>query len=281
MGFGITGFVKTVTKKALIRYVEPEFNEALKNAGLSEMTLDDFTVQGDGTILGGIEAYAREAIGGYLASFIGVIQEVKPDVRKSELHRYKSNVTQYAVEDGSIFTQHIIQQPIKVSLQFEETNAGFGTMLSGIMNMAQMVISPYSKTMFEQLIDIWEKKIPVEIVTEHRIYKNMVIESLPIAHKSPYKRALQVNVDFIQLSTYQFDVDEKKGKTESVNKSANAVKSGGKQQLEDVSNNTPLQDLVGAEERVSKFNIMTASEEEISQHLKDVDYLNDHGMVAW
>lgn len=283
MGFGITGFVKAATKKALIRYVDPEFNESRKEAGLSEMTLDDFKVQGDGTIIGGLTAYAKESIGGYLASFIGIIQDVKPDVRKAESHKYRSTVTQYAVEDGTILSQHIIQQPIQVTLQFEETNAGIGKMLSGITNLVSMATGiSFGKSTFEQLTEVWERKIPVEIVTENRIYKNMVIENLPIMHKSPYKGALQIMVDFIQLSTYQIEIAEKKGITNAINNAANAVKSGGKQQLENISNKPDAKAIADAQSRVSQFkaeDMYKYTPERIAQQKSDVELLQKTGNI--
>lgn len=280
MGFGITGFIKSATQKALIRYVDPEFNERVKKATGQELTLKDFNISGDGTLMGNISAYMKESISGYLASFLGIIQEIKPDVHKADSHRYQSEITQYAVEDGTIFSQHVIQRPIKVTLQFEETNAG--KMIQNIIGgSARMLSGTSKKSMFEQLVEIWERKIPVEIFTDQKIYKNMVIENLPIMHKAPYKGALQVMVDFVQLSTYQIQADEKKGITQEITESANVSKSVGKQAVADIKSNPSAEEIAGAQERFSKFDISKASQEEVSQHWKDYDTLSDAGYIVW
>lgn len=281
MGFGITGFVKAATQKALIRYVDPEFNEKVKEKTGQGLTLEDFNIEGDGTFMGNVTASVKGSISGYLASFLGIIQDVKPDVRKSESHKYQSEVTQYAVEDGTIFSQHIIQRPIKVTLQFEETNAG--KMIQNIVGSAERMLTGTSKkTIFEQLVEIWERKIPVEIVTDQKIYKNMVIENLPIMHKSPYKGALQIMVDFIQLSTFQIQVDDKKGITKAVTKAANKAKSVGKQAVADIKSNPSAEQIADAQKRVANFkaeDIYKYPPEVIQQQFEDVKLLKENGYI--
>ena len=84
MGFGVSGLINKYLRPALIRY------------------------NGSGTDYF-LEGWKDE-------------NSIVPDVKKSETHSYQSNVTQMALEDGSIVSEHIIQQPISVSIQFEETN---------------------------------------------------------------------------------------------------------------------------------------------------------------
>lgn len=262
MGFGVTGFIKSATQKALIRYVDPDSEEAQK--------LDNEP-----------EGYLKSIYSSYKQEFLGILQEIRPDVRKAESHQYKSEVTQYAVEDGTIFSQHIIQQPVRVSLQFEETNAG--KMFSNIIGAAaRWITGTNKKTMFEQLVEIWERKIPVEIVTDQKIYKNMVVENLPIMHKAPYKGALQVMVDFVQLSTFQIQVDEKKGTTKAITKAANKVKSVGKQAVADIKSNPTAEQIADAQKRVWNFkaeDMYKYSPERIAQQKADVAMLQKLGYM--
>lgn len=264
MGFGITGFIKAATQKALIRYVDPDSEEAQKQTLESEP-----------------EGYLKSIYSSYKQEFLGILQEIRPDVKKAESHRYQSEVTQYAVEDGTIFSQHVIQRPIKVTLQFEETNAG--KMVQNIISTAaSWITGSKKKTMFEQLVEIWERKIPVEIVTDQKIYKNMVIENLPIMHKAPYKGALQVMVDFVQLSTFQIQIDEKKGATQSITKAANKVKSIGKQAIADIKSNPTAEQIADAQRRVSNFkaeDMYKYSQERISQQREDVAMLQKLGYM--
>lgn len=41
---------------------------------------------------------------------------------------------------------------------------------------------------------------PVEVITEHSIYTNMVITSLTPTHSAPYKGALEIGITFQQVN---------------------------------------------------------------------------------
>lgn len=215
MVLGVSGFINLATKKALIRYVNPTYAEA---TGMSLERIDQANNDA-GFIAGNVTSYFQE--------LVGIVQTVKPDVRKSETHKYRSNVTENAMEDGSIVVQHIIQRPFEITLQFEETNAGkmISSMISGIAELG----GGHIKTTFEKLTEIWEKKLPVQIVTEQRIYNNMVIQNMPIAQSQPYKGALKIMVDFIQLNTVSLSQNQYKGNSQAINKSASAKIDGGLQ----------------------------------------------------
>lgn len=160
MGFGISTIVNTFTKSALIEWVDPEYE--------------------DSTIVKSLEGMIRDSI--------------TPDVKKTEIHKMSSSVTETILENGSVISEHIIQSPVSVTLSFEETNGG--KLLNNIVNYVTK-----RKTTFDKLVDIWERKIQCTIITEHKKYNNMVISNMPIVHKEPYKGAYQIMVDFKQINT--------------------------------------------------------------------------------
>ena len=53
---------------------------------------------------------------------------------------------------------------------------------------------------FAKLKELAEKRITLTITTQHHIYENMVIKNMPILHRAPYRNALQVSCDLIQLN---------------------------------------------------------------------------------
>lgn len=205
-------------RKALILWVDPddEPKQAKDNSqgGMAEK----------------VKSMATSALNFLTLEFVGDYSKnsITPDVRKSEVHKYRSNITEVALEDGSIAAQHIIQKPIEITLQFEVTNSD--KMLANALNMIGNLTkldSLKQKPIFDKLTDIWKRKIPVTIITEQATYANMVIENMPIVHKQPYKGALQIMVDFKQLSFST--IAGFKGKTEEVDKSANPKQEGGTQ----------------------------------------------------
>lgn len=189
MGFGISGLIQKYTRAALIRY------------------------NGSGTQYF-LEGYSDE-------------NAIYPDVKKGELHKYQSNITQQALEDGSIVSEHIIQQPITISLQFEETNNTFGVRAGD--KLTNRLRGP-TKT-FDQLVEIWKNKIVCQVITEHKIYNNMVIQNMPIQHQAPYKGSLQIQCEFSQLNFATPAMSIYIGKDAGLTESASKTISGGQKQM--------------------------------------------------
>lgn len=214
MGFGISSFVSRGTRKALIRWVDPDENqsEVFDNS-------QDENILNPKSMAQNAKQFVTLALVGDLAT-----NSITPDVRKSEVHKYRSNVTEVALEDGSIAAQHIIQRPIEVTLQFEETNSG--KMIANILSAVGLVDKVST---FDKLTDIWRRKIPVTIITEQAQYDNMVIENMPIVHKQPYKGALQIMCDFKQLSFSTIAGFKQKGATKDIEKSVSGEVEGGTQ----------------------------------------------------
>lgn len=222
MGFGVTGYVKKATRKALIRWFNPDDEEVLKQ--IFDNTTQENVSRAKSLAQTAKDYITMATVGSLMAN------EIVPDVRKSEAHKFRSEVTEYALENGAIVAQHIIQSPIEVSLSFEETNAG-----KNIASTLQTFgLISKSKT-FDQLVDIWKRKIPVSIITEQQEYKNMVVKNLPIMHQQPYKGALKIMVDFIQLTTATTQLVNYKGKTTNIQKSVQKTVDAGQQQLVDAS----------------------------------------------
>lgn len=218
MGFGISSFVSRGTRKALIRWVDPEDEkQEVKDNSLGE------EVEG--------QSFADNAKNFLTLALVGdlAIRSITPDVRKSEVHKYRSSVTEVALEDGSIAAQHIIQKPIEMTLQFEETNSG--KMIANVLSALGFIDQVST---FDKLTDLWRRKIPVTIITEQAQYDNMVIENMPIVHQQPYKGALKVMADFKQLSFYTLAGFQYKSNSKSVQKSVSARVEGGTQTTTDV-----------------------------------------------
>lgn len=213
MGFGITSFVSRGTRKALIRWIDPDNNENEVNDNSQGESL---TGQ---SLMDNAKSFLTLALVGDLAT-----NSITPDVRKSEVHKYRSNITEVALEDGSIAAQHIIQRPIDITLQFEETNSG--KMIANVLSAVGLIDQVST---FDKLTDIWRRKIAVTIITEQAQYDNMVIENMPIVHKEPYKNALQIMVDFKQLSFSTIAGFQYKGSTKNIQKSVSPRVEGGMQ----------------------------------------------------
>ena len=128
---------------------------------------------------------------------------INVDVRVSETHKLSNDVTQQTMENGSVISEHVINNPVELSLQFTETNNtsivnGALASLSNFNFLSNTKLGPMST--FEKLTKLAEKKVPLTITTQHKIYNNMVIKNMPIMHRAPYRNSLQVACDLKQLN---------------------------------------------------------------------------------
>lgn len=169
MGFGVSQYVNKFTKSAIIEWIDPKWADLVEG----------FEFQ----------SYLANTLIGWIFG-----DSITPDVKKSESHRYSSSVSENVLESGAIVAEHIIQHPITITIQFEQTNNTIGTRYaSAIADKLGFT------TVFDKLVELWEKKIECTVITEHKKYKNMVIESMPIVHRSPYRGSYQVMAEFKQL----------------------------------------------------------------------------------
>ena len=215
MGFGITGLVNSITAKALIRYVPKD----------SKYTLEEIDEKSLGGAAGFLNSYAAV---GTVQSMLGYkIKNISPDVKKGNSIRMMSDITEYALEDGSIVAQHIIQNPVEVTLTFEETNAGkaIGNLMGAA---AEVFLGAENQSTYDKLVEIWEDKLKVEIITDNDIYKNMVIKSAPIVENAPYRGAYKVMATFRELVDTNPE-NKKKPKTMSLAKACMKMVKGGLQ----------------------------------------------------
>lgn len=177
------GKVNNFFKPALIRYVKPETSDEQRGWWGAES-------------IAKLEMIMAQALN---FSDDGLNQSINPSVKKQEMHSFQSDVTEQTMEDGSIISEHVIQKPISISLSFEETNSSIEQSAAVQMVGGQQKVFG-TMSVFDKLVEVWEKKIICQIVTEHKIYNNMVIANLPIQHIAPYRHAINVTVEFVQLN---------------------------------------------------------------------------------
>lgn len=92
------------------------------------------------------------------------------DATLSEDHEYSSRVTNYPVEDGRSFSDHIINDPVRVSI-------------TGVVSDTPLaILSSFNRSIdaFNRLIQIHENKQRITVVTGIKIYTDMVMTSLSI-----------------------------------------------------------------------------------------------------
>ena len=116
------------------------------------------------------------------------------DTMVQEEHRYSSRVTYFPVENGSIISDHIINQPDIV-------------VLSGLISDTPInIFAPFNRSIaaFNTLVSLHERREIVNVVTGIKIYPNMAIVSLDIPRTMKTGQTLTFN---IELQRIIFDDD--------------------------------------------------------------------------
>ena len=124
-------------------------------------------------------------ISGFLRSGT-LVAGVEVSVLVSEAHALSSSVSKLAVESGAQLSDHVIVNPVDVSIVFGMTNTGLG--------------ADAARDVFETFKRMQENRELVELITEHHVYDNMVITNLNPMHQAPYKGALNFTVKLQQIS---------------------------------------------------------------------------------
>ncbi len=112
------------------------------------------------------------------------VGNVVVDVRIRESHNLSMQLTQYAVESGKSISDHVISNPNEVEIEFEMTNTDGGR--------------DRAKRSFQDFVHLMQARKPVDIITEHATYRNMVFVGFPSEHSAPNLGTLRGTARFQQ-----------------------------------------------------------------------------------
>lgn len=114
-----------------------------------------------------------------------LVAEVEVRVLKTEAHSLTSTPTMYPVESGNTVIDHVTLNPNGVLFRVEMTNTNRGT--------------EEARNVMEKFVQMRDKREPMELMTEHAMYKNMVLIGIFPVHQAPFKGALVLDLRFHQM----------------------------------------------------------------------------------
>ena len=112
------------------------------------------------------------------------------DATISEDHSYTCKATQFPLENGSSITDHVINDPVKLSL-------------SGIVSDSPIsFLSAFNRSSdaFNRLVRIHELKEKITIVTGIKAYRNMIMTSFTVPRDTETGQALSFVFEFQQIT---------------------------------------------------------------------------------
>jgi hypothetical protein len=116
---------------------------------------------------------------------------VKLSLSESENHEFRSEVTQYPVEDGSNMSDHIVNNPDKLTIQGFVTNSPISTLdTSGPGN---------GESAFEALLRIHRTREPVRVFTTLKEYENMALVCFSVPKNAETGETLRFSASFVHI----------------------------------------------------------------------------------
>lgn len=131
----------------------------------------------------------------------GQVGSVELDVTLREQHRHTSRVTTFPVEDGSILSDHIINEPTIVVLE-------------GIVTDSPLQILPTfnrSVDSFNKLVELHNQRTIVNVITGLKQYPRMAITSLDVPRNLRTGRSLTFTIELQQIeldTTVGFEIED-------------------------------------------------------------------------
>lgn len=127
------------------------------------------------------------------------IAGINVSVKTSERHKFSSRVTEVPLENGCVISDHVLRTPNEVEVSFEMSNAGLGALAE-------------AKSAFEKFYTLLESRELVTLVTEHKIYSNVVLIDFAPIHQAPNKGTLSCVATFKEVLFVELTLEGKQAK---------------------------------------------------------------------
>jgi hypothetical protein len=128
------------------------------------------------------------------------IDSFQLDCTISEEHQFNNNVTQFPVESGVAISDHILNQPIKLTMDGFVTNSPIVELSNAKqVGNSREEISNRTELAFDFLMRLWRRREPVTVVTPTRQYENMALSSLKIPRSAEIGDSFKFSAEFQEI----------------------------------------------------------------------------------
>ena len=124
-------------------------------------------------------------LAGFATIIVAKIGTIEIDAVLNENHQYDADITENPVEDGTIFSDNVVLQPIRLEMTCRVTDAS-----PSLLNLR----SPgTADDAFKSLVALQRSREVFDVVTGINVYSNMMLQSLSIPRESSDGRSLRFN----------------------------------------------------------------------------------------
>lgn len=127
------------------------------------------------------------------------------DIVTDEGHTITATPSRFALENSAIVSDHIVLQPILITLEFLISNigifAGLSSIIDAIGNLSTRDFGDDARTKFELMTRALDKRDLYSVVTDHRRYTNMALTDILCNNSSPFSGQLVGVLKFQSVNT--------------------------------------------------------------------------------
>jgi len=124
-------------------------------------------------------------LAGFATIIVAKIGTVKIDAVLNEVHQFDADITENPVEDGTIFSDNVILQPIRLEMTCRITDAS--------PSLLQLRPAGTADDAFKALVALQRSRETFDVITGINVYKNMMLQSLSIPRESSDGRSIRFN----------------------------------------------------------------------------------------
>jgi len=191
----------------------------------------------------------------------GKIKDLEIDVTVREVHKFINDITEYPIENGSVVTDHVRQQPDRLTMEGIITNTPVIPLNSVIGSLVRGDNSNRNEAAFNELLTMGgfsvskqpgEKPIRIgppqiiDIVTSLRLYTGMIIGDISVTVDNTTDNSLVFTVEFRQVVFVNSDItvinkaNSLNGKAKNIKNQNSPTVDNGKNSTQKVDNGSNL-----------------------------------------
>lgn len=129
------------------------------------------------------------------------------DARVTESHLWSARTTKTAVENAEVISDHVILDPPEITIDFDLNNLGLVGRITDAANILKqflesnsaVILSTTSSIELTAMIDLIQARQRVDVVTQHYLYKSMVLVEIDSDNVSPFSGRLRGFLRFQQV----------------------------------------------------------------------------------
>lgn len=156
---------------------------------------------------------------------------ILPNVTISEQHTDTLTITDHPVELGAQISDHAYKMPSELVMQvgWSDSSLALTGVISGIVSGTLLSGSAIQsvRDVYKQLLALQESRIPFDVVTGKRSYRNMLIRSIAVTTDQATEAALMATVTMRQVIIVETSTTALKVKAQSKPSATAPTQDGG------------------------------------------------------